>query len=136
MPWLAPILSALSLGIALIVMVRTFVRGGRDHSEHLQQAISTIQERCALLEMKMGMFWRLVEEHLSDMLKKPTHLEMDALLDKLKQHTLTLDEAHLLRSWVQRVYLDGQDVRSQQRLIAILVMGAIGSLISEFERGT
>jgi hypothetical protein len=135
MPWWGTVLSGVSLLVAMIGLIRTFFVAGQAHHEQVHHDLGQLQERCSLLEMKMGMFWRLVEEHLSGMLKRPTHHEMDALLDKLRTHTLTQEEAYLLRSWLQQVYLSNAATPNQQRLIALLVAGAVESLITEFEKG-
>ena len=82
----------------------------------------------------MGLFWRLVEEHMSGMLKAPTHIEMDLLLDKLKAHTLTLPESHRLRWWLQKVYLEDDRADVQRRMTAILVLAAVEALIRELEK--
>jgi hypothetical protein len=134
MLWWPLVLSALSLLVAVLGLVRTFFAASQEQSATWQHDLGVVQERCSLLEMKMQMFWRLVEEHLSGMLKRPTHEEMDALLDKLKAHTLTLDEAYLLRTWVREVYLDEARTPPQQRIIATLVLGAVDALIHERER--
>ena len=59
---------------------------------------------------------------------------MDSLLDKLKQHTLTLDESKRLRWWLQKVYLEDEAAYASQRLTAILVLAAVEALIQELER--
>src|SRR5678815_1634110 len=131
-------LSIIGTLTAVTLLVRTFLVGKQSQDTALQADIGHLQERCSLLEMKMGMFWRMVEEHLSTMLKKPTHLEMDALLEKLRLHTLTLEECYRLRRWLHAVYLepDSQDTdaaRGSKRIIAILVTGAVEALIQELE---
>ena len=105
-----------------------------DQSRANLAELRSLEERCSLLEMKMGMFWRLVEEHLSGMLKKPIHLEMDMLLEKLKNHTLTLSEARTLQAQLQKTYLDAEAVHAHEKLVAILVMSAVEALIRELER--
>jgi len=133
---MALLLSGCSLLVALTGLVRTFVAGAKEETLRLLDHLAKLEERAALLEMKMGMFWRLVEEHLSGMLKKPTHAEMDALLDKLKAHTLTLAEAKRLRWWLERVYLANEIDAAQHRITAILVLAAVESVIHELERST
>ena len=45
-----------------------------------------LMSRVEILEDKMRIFWTAIERNLVDLLKQPIHLEMDALLDKVK-HT-------------------------------------------------
>lgn len=134
MPWVPWVLSGVGVLIALTSLVRTFLVAGHDKGQHFEENITSIRERVGLLEMKTGVFWRLIEEHLSTFLKKPTHAEMDLLLDKLRLHTLTLEESKRLRGWLQRVYLEDEAAHTQQRLTAILVLAAVESLIHELER--
>lgn len=134
MIWVPWVLSGMGVFLALISLLRTFLVAGRDQSTKFHDDLGHVHERLSLVEMKMGVFWRLVEENLSGMLKKPTHLEMDNLLDKLKDHSITLQECRILRRWLQEVYLTQETVRAQERIIAILVMAAVESLIHEKER--
>jgi len=132
MPW---VLSSLGIVLALITLVRTFVVAGQDQSAKVHEDVTHMQERLSLVEMKLGIFWRMVEENLSGLLKKPTHLEMDALLDKLKAHTITLDECYHLRRLLEATYLTDQTDKAEttNRLVAILVLGAVESLITQME---
>jgi hypothetical protein len=143
--WLSQLLTGLSLLLALALGLRTVLISRHDAAvkrlselriilETLRTEFGKLSERVGLTEMKMGVFWRLVEENLSGMLKRPTHAEMDTLLDGLKAHTLTLEESKRLRWWLQRVYLDDEAAHAQQRLTAILVIAAVESLIHELER--
>ena len=136
MTWVPWLLSGLSLLVAIISIVRTFVVAGQDQSAQTHDEIGALKERVGLVEMKMGLFWRLVEEHLSGMLKKPIHHRMDMLLDKLAAHTLTLPECYELRDELQRNYLDDNAPQPNKNLIpiAILVASAVRSLILELER--
>jgi len=130
----AVILSMLGVMIAFISLFWNILSKSGERVRTAMKEVAHLQERCSLLEMKMGIFWRLVEENLSGMLKKPTHHEMDVLLDKLKAHTLTLDECFQLKSWLQKVYLaDSLPPAVQDRILAILVLAAVESLIHELE---
>lgn len=132
--WVPMILSGAGVLIALLSLLRSAQGSHTAAVQHVRTELAALHERCALLEMKMGIFWRLVEENLSTMLKRPTHLEMDSLLDKLHSHTLTLPEAYQLRDWLTQVYLEEEVEQAQQRVIAILVLGAVESLIHELSR--
>jgi len=134
MTWVPWMLSGFGILIALISLLRTIVSANHDQSAHLIQDIFQVKERVGLVEMKIGIFWRLVEENLGTLLKKPTHVEMDGLLDKLKAHTLTLEEAQRLRGWLQRIYLDNEATHAHEWLTAILVLAAVESVIQELLR--
>lgn len=102
--------------------------------ETTKKQLDDHEQRLRTIELKMGFFWNSVEEHMSSILKRPTHLEMDALLEKLKDHTITLDECYTLRRWLEEVYLEGEIPVPSQRVIAVLVLGAVNSLILEYEK--
>jgi hypothetical protein len=133
--WIPWILSSVSALVALISLLRTFVVAGAAEATQTAENLTKLQERVSLVEMKIGMFWRMVEENMSGLLKRPTHLTMDALLDKLKRHTITLDECYQLRRQLEAAYLapDAEMPETSNRLIAILVKGAVEALILELE---
>lgn len=61
--------------------------------------LSGIKERLGRLEVKMDLFWRVIETNVSDMLKSyPTNMEKDILLDKFSRRELNLKEAERLRT--------------------------------------
>lgn len=134
MTWIPWVLSGLSLLVAVVSLIRVFVVAAQDQSGKTKNELGEVKERVSTLEMKMGMFWRLCEEYLSGMLKKPYHVRMDTLLDKLRDHTLTLPECYELRDQLQENYLNEAAPRAAERIIAILVVGAVESLIQELER--
>ena len=53
--------------------------------------------RITSLETKTDLFWRVIQDGVITMLKHPNCLDKDCLLDKLKDSTLTLDEAEKLK---------------------------------------
>jgi hypothetical protein len=55
-------------------------------------------ERITRLEVKNELFWKALENKLADMLKSPTHLDKDILLDKFKDGSLTPEETKILRT--------------------------------------
>lgn len=143
--WLSQLIAGLSFLLAFGLGLRTVLVSRREAAvkrlgdlrgmlEMLRTEYSKLAERTGMVEMKMGVFWRLVEENLSVLLKKPTHDEMDALLDKLKAHTLLLEDAKRLRWWLEKVYLEDEAAHAQQRITATLVIAAVESVIRELER--
>lgn len=66
-----------------------------------------------ILEMKemgtkVGLFWNLVEEKMSLMLMKPTHIEMDVLLKTMSTRELNLEKAIELDMWLDKVEFTGE----------------------------
>jgi hypothetical protein len=132
--WHSPTLvSFMGVLVALAALAFT-LRSRRDDRIRLHELeLAALRERCSLLESKMDVFWRAVAEQFSSYLKKPTHREMDDLLDKLKADTLTLPEAYQLKAWLSSVYLDEEATHIQQRIVAVLVMAALDHLIAKLE---
>lgn len=132
--WPSWALSALAILVSVVVAYRSMRMQSRAEDRDIVKTQAAQNERISLLEMKMGIFWKLVEENLSSFLKKPTHRTMDQLLDKLRDHTLTLEQAYALRRQLEATYF-GPEPASQadNRLVAILVMGAVEALIHELE---
>ena len=133
MTWLPLVLSGAGILVALLSLLRTFVVAHQDQSGKMTATLAALDSRCTLLEMKIGMFWRLVEENLSGLLKRPTHFEMDGLLDKLREHTITLDECYRLQALLRHAYLSPGSTVPTERIVVILVLGAVQSLIHELE---
>ncbi len=73
-----------------------------------------ILERITALETRIGPFWRVLEENLVEFLRRPTHLEMDKLLDEYKEKhgDLTLDELNILKFHLLGVI---EDFKAQKR---------------------
>lgn len=67
-------------------------------------------ERIAKIETKVDLFWKAVEINVGQLLKSPTHIEKDMLLDKLAHRELTMPEAETLRSILtDEMQLRGRD---------------------------
>ena len=120
--------------MALVSLIRVFVVAKHDQTYKIQEELGKHNERLSLVEMKMGVFWRLCEEHLGGLLKRPIHLEMDALLDKYSTRTLTIEECERLQDLVQREYLDNPEAVPHDRLIATLVLGGINAQRLDIQR--
>lgn len=73
-----------------------------------------VLERITALETRVGPFWRVLEENLVEFLRRPTHLEMDKLLDEYKEKhgDLSLDELNLLKYHLLTVI---EDFKAQKR---------------------
>lgn len=60
--------------------------------------------RITRLEVQSGIFWKALENKLADMLKSPTHLSKDILLDKFKDDCLDEAETMILRTMLTEEY--------------------------------
>lgn len=58
--------------------------------------LGDIKERLTSVETKMELFWTAIQSKTIDMLKSPTNLVKDGLLDKLRNGDCTRDDCHTL----------------------------------------
>jgi hypothetical protein len=63
------------------------------------------------MKVKIDVFWKALDNRLADMLKSPTHLDKDILMEKYKHDLLTFDETLVLKTileeeWNQKKSLD------------------------------
>ena len=98
--------------------------------------ISQMQMRISILETRMGLIWNLIETRLSAMLKMPTHHELDRLLDKLAQQSLTREESERLYRLldVRKREIAREDPKSPLLIIADATQKAIESLWIEMDQ--
>jgi hypothetical protein len=66
--------------------------------EAIRKEFAVQNDRIKELEVKGNVFWKALENKLADMLKSPTHLDKDILLDKFKDGELTEEETKVLRT--------------------------------------
>jgi len=57
-----------------------------------------IERRLSKLDALYQIFWKIIEEKVVDVLKSPTHIQKDILLDKFKNRTIELDEMEELKN--------------------------------------
>jgi hypothetical protein len=98
----------------------------------LKEDIGNSNERLASLEVKTDLFWRCIENKAGDLLKTfPTDKEKDLLLDKLKERSLSLQEAEMLRT-----ILDGEMGMddSKDKFCYILLIARLEQIIHDLRK--
>jgi hypothetical protein len=131
------IISLGALGIALVTIIDRFYGSSAKSREKVHERMTVLENRIVALETKTGPFWRVLEEHMVDLLKQPTHLKLDGLLDRYKQFredmgVLELKELkyELLSALEESKVKD--DRKSEGRTFGyVLLLGIIESRISE-----
>jgi hypothetical protein len=98
-----------------------------------QRELGGILERLSVVETRMGLFWKSVEQHVAQMFKLPTHHRLDELLDKFTHGTLTWDESWELDQ-LFRERLTHPDITPERRIWGDLVLKGIHSYQIELER--
>jgi len=66
--------------------------------------INKLTERITKVEVKNDLFWKALENKLADMLKSPTHLNKDILLEKFKLGLLNQEEMVVLSTILTEEY--------------------------------
>lgn len=95
--------------------------------------IAGVKERLSSVETKVELFWGAIESKVVDMLKSPTNQRKDGLLDKLRDHTINMDEAmELSRILDDEVYGRKDSVKE---LASCLALGRLQQLICDLAKG-
>jgi hypothetical protein len=87
------------------------------------------ENRLTRIETKVDLFWKAVETNVGQMLKSPTHIEKDLLLDKLAHRELDISEAELLRS----ILTDEMQLRGRDNgvIAYALIIGRLEQILYE-----
>lgn len=91
--------------------------------------VGRILQRLSKLEVKVDLFWGMVEENISTILHSPNHPTKDDLLDKLKDKTLIATEAMELKEILRIEYSEAAD--KTERLAYLLVLTRLEIIIIE-----
>src|SRR6266566_3176570 len=65
----------------------------RDQTAKTEEQSVKLEGRLVRLETKIDLFWMAVEQNIPRLLKQPTHLLRDRLLDKMSKGNLSREEA-------------------------------------------
>lgn len=101
MTLLGLICSAIAIGLSGGALVYTYVLNSSRTRRYDRSQQHSDTARIATVEQQMSLFWRLVEKRIASMLHAPTHHEMDVLLEKLKDQTISLEESRTLHGLIQ-----------------------------------
>ena len=118
LPILALIVSVVGLVVGL-----TYQRFG---------VITGIVERLAKVETKVDLFWSAIEGRVTEILKSPTHLEKDELLDKLVSKEINLQGAQRLRTILNEELKNRKRIDNGKRLAYALMLGRLEQVIFDF----
>ena len=113
MEHLPVVVSMVAVVISLLGLIDRYYGASYQFKEKVAERLKTLEERkidpeilqrITALETKTGPFWRVLEEHMVELLKQPTHLRMDALLDDFKgrRDQMTLDELMELKCEIRK----------------------------------
>lgn len=90
--------------------------------------IAGMKERLSSLETKVDLFWKVVEDKVTQILKSPNYFDKDLLLDKMRDRSLSLKEAEALRTIMnEEISLN----HSKHLLGSILIIARLEGIIAE-----
>ena len=136
-------LPLIAIFISIVGLLASLYKQNQDNKENKRQTLEREKKsqdeligrevareaRMTKLETKVELFWNVVETNVGQLLKSPTHLEKDKLLDKLAHKELNIEEAETLRS----ILTDEMQLAGRQNgLIAYaLIIGRLEGIIYE-----
>ena len=92
-----------------------------------------LESRLAALETKIGPFWRVLEENLVNLLRKPTHFTLDELLDAYRdtKGNLSEDRLSLLKCELLSAKEEAQKNSDIHLLGYVLMLGVVEAKLEE-----
>lgn len=96
--------------------------------QSLRAEIDALSRQVVALETKIGPFWQSLQNNLSEILHRPTHVELDGLLEKLQSGTISRMEQEELRVMLLQAVIDtdeSSDFRDQARLLLVVMPHAM-----------
>jgi hypothetical protein len=94
--------------------------------------IGGIKERLVRVETRVELFWNAIEGRVIEMLKSPTHLEKDELLDQLLHKEIRLPGAQRLRTILLEELNNRKRIDNGKKLAYALMIGRLEQVIYEF----
>ena len=91
--------------------------------------IVRMDKRLVKVELQSGLFWTMVEKNMTDILKQPTHLGKDELLDHMRDGGLTLEEAHELKAILEEEKKDPRRYRGNRQMAYIMILARLEMVI-------
>ena len=102
----------------------------KDKAE-IKDDISNINIHLANLGTKIDLFWKCIESKAVDLLKSyPTHKEKDVLLDKLKERSLSVSDAELLRT----ILSEEMKSSEKDKFCYILILGRLEQILYDLRQ--
>lgn len=101
---------SIALGVVAIATVGYSVAKGQFSAEKKQsEKYQNLSNDVNALSIKVGVIWKIFEEQLPKLLVRPTHIEMDELIEKYVAHEATKEEMMLLSNLMEKELEEGTD---------------------------
>ena len=91
----------IALGIVAIATVGYSIAKGQFRSEQRHSnTAQKLESELLSIKLKVDVIWRIFEEQLPKLLIRPTHKELDMLIEKYTEHQATREEMIRLRDLI------------------------------------
>ena len=96
------------------------------------ETLEDVSKRLASMETKMELFWKFVQEKLTDVLMHPNTPRMDSLLLKLKNGApMALNQLNELKGYLEREMRKLKECNDPRVIAAAFVLQRVEQLISD-----
>lgn len=107
----------LSLPLVIVISIIIFIlEFGLTISAMYFGFVTKANERITKIETDNMIFWKVLDPHIAQLIHSPEHKERDFLMDKLVEHTLTLQEASRLHCLLEA---DIKEVEDRNKLVGM-----------------
>lgn len=121
-PELSTAVAFISLCLSTIVAIYNKRRNAGIDTKAIWDAIGLLNTDMALVKKQGDLFWGLIEQQMAKALIRPTHVEMDRLLERLvRGEELTPSQEQRLVEMLQEVVSDKKEVPGVRAMGATLL---------------
>lgn len=119
---IGPIISILALALSTIGLLYTVRRNSGADSRKIWDAIGSSNTEIALLKKQGDLFWGLIEQQMAKALIRPTHIELDRLLEKVvRNEELIPAQENRLVEMLKEIVHDKQEVAGVRAMGATIL---------------
>lgn len=119
---IATLISVLSLSLSLAVFLYNRRRNTDTDTKAIWAAINANSNDLVLLKKQGDLFWGLIEQQMAKALIRPTHIELDRLLERLvRGEELTQDQERRLMEMLRDVVDDKEEVSGVRAMGATIL---------------
>ena len=121
-PELSTAIALASLGLSAAGAIYNRRRNAGSDTKKIWDAIGLLNTDMALVKKQGDLFWGLIEQQMAKALIRPTHIEMDRLLERLVHgEELTPSQEQRLVEMLQEVVSDKKEVPGVRAMGATLL---------------
>ena len=121
-PELSTAIALASLGLSAAGAIYNRRRNAGSDTKKIWDAIGLLNTDMALVKRQGDLFWGLIEQQMAKALIRPTHIELDALLEKLvNNHRLTTEQETRLIGMLHEVVDDKNEVAGVRAMGATIL---------------